>query len=423
MFAKRLIYILGSYVAFALLFPFLALHPKTRAGLRQRLGFYGDVPVAPSGNPRIWLHGASAGDLLSLLPIIEGIRARLPGATLIVSTITNSGYAMAQNRLAKHVNAVVYAPYDLWGATRRTVRALRPDLLVLEYAELWPNLMTAVRRSGGRLALTNGRFSAKRLSGYRMLFALAGNLLQQFDLLLMRAPEEGERALALGAHPERVRVTGNTKFDALTQVPSSFAVEDLREGLGLLEGQSVWMAGSTHEGEEGLLLDVYRRLLAHHPTLKLVLAPRYPDRSARVEGLAVAAGLSARRRSAPYSMTQVVVMDTVGELSRAYRLATLVFVGGSFTQRGGQNILEPAAQGRPVLFGPHMDNFRDSVQVLLGRGGIQVADAEQLYRVVRELLERPDAAQTLGALAEQTVRQVSGASARNVDALLELLPS
>jgi 3-deoxy-D-manno-octulosonic-acid transferase len=299
---------------------------------------------------------------------------------------------------------------------------LRPDLVVLEYAELWPNLVSAVRKSGGRVALTNGRFSPERLRGYRALFALAGNVLDQLDLLLMRAPEEAERALLLGAQVDRVKVTGNTKFDALAPTDATAADDGLRAALSLSEGEEVLLAGSTHEGEEGPLLEVYRRLLALHPGLKLILAPRYVERVARVEALVHAAGFSVRRRSSPPGPAQVVLLDTVGELARAYRLATVVFVGGSFIRRGGQNILEPAAQGRPVLFGPHMENFKDSVQVLLGRGGVQVKDVDQLFTVAGELLSRPDAAHNLGALAQQTVRQVSGASARNVDALLTLLP-
>jgi 3-deoxy-D-manno-octulosonic-acid transferase len=422
MWFQRLSYVVASYFAFAVLFPLLALHRKTRDGLWQRLGWYGRTPVPALGTPRIWLHGASAGDLLALLPIIERLREQLPSATLIVSTTTNTGHAMAQRRLAPHVNAVVYAPYDLWGATRRTVRALRPDLVVLEYAELWPNLISAIRKAGARVALTNGRFSPARLRGYRALFALAGNLLRNLDLLLMRAPEEAERALLLGAPPDRVKVTGNTKFDALAPGDATAPDDGLREALGLAEEDVVLLAGSTHEGEEGPLLEVYRRLLALHPQLKLILAPRYADRAARVEALVHAAGFSVRRRSALPGRSQVVVLDTVGELARAYRLATVVFVGGSFIRRGGQNILEPAAQGRPVLFGPHMENFKDSVQVLLGRGGVQVRNADDLCSVAGELLARPDAARNLGLLAQQAVRQVSGASARNVDALLTLLP-
>jgi 3-deoxy-D-manno-octulosonic-acid transferase len=186
----------------------------------------------------------------------------------------------------------------------------------------------------------------------------------------------------------------------------------------------VLIAGSTHEGEEEKLLEVYKRLLKDFPDLRLVIAPRYIDRANRLVALAQEAGLSVGRRSERNEAGgRVVVLDTIGELARAYRLATLVFVGGSFTTRGGQNILEPAAQGKPVLFGPHMENFRDSVQVLVGRGGIQVNDPDHLHRVLAELLSKPETVAQLGELAQAAVRQVSGASRRNVDHMERLLAS
>ena len=418
----RLLYILCSYVLLALLFPLLLLHRKTRDGVRQRLGFYapGDLPDGPG--PRIWLHGASAGDLLSLSPMIEPLRARFPDARIVVSTITNSGYLMARERLKGKIDAVVYAPWDIWGATRRAVRAIKPAMLVLEYTEIWPNLIRAVHSTGARIALTNGRFSQEHLGRYRALFAAIGNPLAEVDLFLMREQDEADRVLSLGAERSRVIVTGNTKFDAL--VPLAEAPEDrsLRNALGIAAADRVWIAGSTHEGEEQGLLDVYRRLLGDFPDLRMVIAPRYIDRAARVAALAAAAGFHvALRSTAAPQGAQVVILDTIGELARAYRLATLVFVGGSFTTRGGQNILEPAAQGRPVLFGPHMENFHDSVQVLVGRGGIQVNDADHLHRVIADLLSRPDTLSSLGELARGAVRQVSGASGRNVEHLSRLL--
>jgi 3-deoxy-D-manno-octulosonic-acid transferase len=419
----RLLYVALSWLAFLLLAPVLLVHRKTRAGFRQRFGFYAAGAVPAGGWPRIWLHGASAGDLQALAPMMRGFRKRFPGCRILVSTITNTGFLMARDRLQAEVDAVVYAPWDLWGATRRAVRMLRPDLLVLEYTELWPNLIHAAHVGGARVVLTNGRLAPERLSAYRVLLAVAGNPLKELDLLLMREDEEAERALSLGAPLERVWVTGNTKFDGL-DVAATGADDALREALGFPAGTRALIAGSTHEGEEELLLGVYRRLLAAYPDLKLVLAPRYIDRSARVATLGEAAGFRVGRRSAGAAATrgaQVVVLDTIGELSRVYRLATLVFVGGSFTTRGGQNILEPAAQGKPVLFGPHMDNFSDSVQVLLGRGGIQVADAEHFEALVSDLLARPETCAQLGELAAQAVRQVSGASQRNVDLVARLL--
>ncbi len=418
----RLLYVVLSWVAFLLLAPVLLLHRKTRAGLLERFGFYRPGSIPEGGWPRIWLHGASAGDLQALAPMMRRFRERYPECRILVSTITNTGFLMARERLRADLDAVLYAPWDLWGATRRAVRALHPDLLVLEYTELWPNLIHAAHAADARVVLTNGRFAPERLGAYRVLLALAGNPLRELDLLLMREDEEAERALSLGAPLERVWVTGNTKFDGLGLAPAGVGEDGLRQALGLLSGTRVLIAGSTHEGEEELLLSVYRRLLAAHPELKLVLAPRYIDRSGRVVALAEAAGFRVARRSeGADGAAQVLVLDTIGELAQAYRLATLVFVGGSFTSRGGQNILEPAAQGKPVLFGPNMGNFSDSVQVLLGRGGIQVADAEHLQTLMADLLARPETCAQLGELAAQAVRQVSGASQRNVDLVARML--
>lgn len=418
---RRALYVLLSTVAFLLLSPVLLLARKTRAGLMERFGVYRPGTIPQGGWPRVWLHGASAGDLQALAPMISRFRERFPDCRVFLSTITDTGHLMATERLRDQVDAILYAPWDVPWAARRAVAALRPDLLVLEYAEIWPNLIRAVRRSGGRVVLTNGRLSPQRLGGYRTLFTLFGNPLAELDLLLMREDDEAERALALGAPLDRVWVTGNTKFDGLTGPAPSADDETVRAALGLPPDAPVLIGGSTHEGEEETLLAVWERLRSQHPDLRLVLAPRYVDRAARVLALAQARGLQASRRSQGPPGAPVMVLDTIGELARAYRMATVVFVGGSFTSRGGQNILEPAAQGKPVLFGPRMENFRDSVQVLLGRGGIQVADAEQLYRVLSELLARPDVVEDLGRLALQSVRQVSGASQRNVDLVSRLL--
>lgn len=417
----HLLYVVASYLLFALLFPVLALHRKTRNGLLQRMGFYPPEVLPPHSGPRVWMHGASAGDLLSLSPMIPHLRARFPGCQVVMTTVTNTGYLMARDRLGKQIDAVVYAPYDLWGATRRAVRAIGPDVLILEYTEIWPNLIRAAHKAGARVVLTNGRFSPRHLRSYRALFSVIGNPLRRIDLFLMREDDEAERVLGLGAPLERVWVTGNTKFDALT-APEARDDAQLRAALRLPDHARVLIAGSTHEGEEELILEVYGRLLRDHPELRLVIAPRYIDRAARVAELARAAGLSVGLRS-EHNRTggQVVVLDTIGELARAYRLATVVFVGGSFTSRGGQNILEPAAQGRPVLFGPHMENFHDSVQVLVGRGGIQVNDPDQLYRVLGDLLSRPETVAALGQLASAAVRQISGASVRNIEHIERLL--
>jgi 3-deoxy-D-manno-octulosonic-acid transferase len=419
----HLLYAIASYLLFLGLLPVLLTHPKLRHGIRFRLGRYPPSFQRGQGSPRIWLHGASAGDLLSLQPMLRELKRRLPGSCLIVTTITNSGLEMARRKLGD-ADVVCYAPYDLPGPTRRAVAALSPDLLVLEYTEIWPNLIRAGARAGAKIALTNGRFDPEKIGKYRAFFRAIGSPLRRIHCFLMRSDEEAERVLALGAAPDRVWVTGNTKFDALVLDPAEGKEVALRAEMGLHPRAPVLMAGSTHEGEEELLLGVYAKLLARHPSLQLVVAPRYVERSGRIMALAAEAGLSVRLRSggAAAGHAQVTVLDTIGELAIAYRLATLVFVGGSFVTRGGQNVLEPAAQGKPVLFGPHMENFKDSVQVLQGRGGIQVATPEQLLEIAGQLLSRPDQLDELGKLARQSVTAIRGASARNVDHMLALLP-
>ena len=413
-----------AWLLFALAAPVLLFHPRVRKGLKLRLGFYPEDPV-PGPGPRVWLHGASAGDVLGLVPIVRELRALRPDVRIIVSAMTDSGAAMAAQRLVGQglADLATFVPWDLPVACRRAMAALRPDLLVLEYTELWPQLIRAAEAAGVKLVLTNGRIGPRNVTRYRMLFWLVGNLLQKFELLLMRADEEAERALQLGAPARTVKVTGNTKFDALAvSVPAEPGPDPvLREALGCA-GERLWVCGSTHDGEEGPLLDVYTRLKHHFPGLRLVLAPRYVERAARVLQFARDRGLAARLRSRPGGTEDVIVLDSIGELVRVYTLATVVFVGGSFVRRGGQNILEPGACGKPVLFGPRMENFVDSVGVLVGRGGLQVKTYAALERLLRDLLARPDELAKLGLMARDATAHVRGASVRDAELIAGLLP-
>jgi 3-deoxy-D-manno-octulosonic-acid transferase len=279
-------------------------------------------------------------------------------------------------------------------------------VLVLEYTELWPQLIHAASAAGVKLALTNGRLRPRNVARYRALFRLVGNLLANFQVLMMRGDDEAERALLLGAPPERVHVTGNTKFDALAVSVPAGEDEALRRALAL-GSERLWVCGSTHEGEEAGLLRVFSVLRREHPDLRLLIAPRYIERAQRVLALARSMRLDARLRSQPGGPAEVIILDTIGELVRAYQLATVVFVGGSFGRRGGQNILEPAACGKPVLF---------------GRGGLQVKDPVALLKLLRDLLARPDEISKLGDLAREAVSAVRGASARDARLIAELLP-
>lgn len=416
----RVLRILLTYMVFWVLLPFLVFHPKLRHGFWQRLGRHKSGWPKLNGKTRIWIHGASAGDILALRPLAHELKTLVPGLEVVASTITNSGYAMAQKSRDAFA-AITYMPWDLPGSVRRSLERVRPQVLVLEYTELWPEFVHAAHALGIRVVLHNGRFSAERLKSYRLMFRALGNLLRKFDLLLMRDEYEGERALRLGAPESRVHITGNTKFDNLAVTVPEAKVEELRRALGFPEGAPLWVAGSTHEGEEEALIDVYARLKENHPELRMVIAPRYTERSERVLHLAERRGFAARLRKSAQAPADIVVLDTIGELAACYQLATLVFVGGSFVTRGGQNILEPAACGKPVLFGPHMQNFTDAVLVLLGRGGIQVASPEQLLRVMADLLQQSAYRQELGNLARQQVLSVRGAARRNAELIAKLL--
>ncbi|MFO0725431.1 MAG: glycosyltransferase N-terminal domain-containing protein [Myxococcota bacterium] len=413
-----------STLAIGLLLPFLMLHPKLRLQIKRRLGLYAEPspwPPRRQAGPRIWFHGASAGDLGALMPVLRALKRRVPDATWILSTMTNSGLAAAE-KLATEVDGVTVLPYDLPGCTRRAVRVLKPDLLVLEYAEIWPNLIDAVHAEGAAIALTNGRFSEALLGRYQRFFSIFGNPLAVVDLLLMREDVEADRARALGAPRDRVLSTGNTKFDNLKKSPEKQLIDDLARALQAEADTPIFVAGSTHEGEEQHLLAAFREMRAVSPKLKLVIAPRYTERGSKVLALAKTAGYAGMLRTEPSATApDVLVLNTIGELQAAYALATLVFVGGSFVPRGGQNILEPAALGKPVLFGPEMANFRDSVEVLMGRGGIQVASPDRLGALSVDLLMRPDEIARLGEMARAAVVKVSGASERNAEALERLL--
>ena len=411
------LYRLLGYLLFPLVLPVLLLHPKLRGRLRERLGFY---PRMETGaGPRLWIHAASAGDVKAVSPLLHALRARAPHATIVLTVTTSTGRAMAE-RVGVPADLLLTAPLDLFGATRRAVARVRPELLVLEYAELWPNLIFAVRRTGAQVALTDGRVSPRGLQRARLAGPLYKALLQELSLCLMRSVGDAERVEALGAPRERIVVTGNTKYDA--PAPGPVEVDALREVMAL-DRRALLVLGNTHAGEEALILPVFVRLRRDFPELRCLVAPRYPERCDDVALVAEGLGLSVARRSAGrVGDADVVLLDTVGELATAYGLGVVAFVGGSFTTRGGQNVLEPALHGVPVLFGPSTDNFREEVALLADHGGQEVADAEELEGELRALLEDVDRRHQLGALAADRAHALRGAAQENASRLMALLP-
>lgn len=406
-----------GYVALPLLLPFLLLHPKLRGRLGERFGFYAALPA---GAPRLWVHAASAGDVKAVLPLLGALRRRVPAATIVLTVTTSTGRAMAEKTRVP-ADAVLYAPIDTVGAARRAVRRIRPDLLLLEYAELWPNLVLAARASGARVALTDGRVSPRGLARARLAAWLYRRVLGAMDLFLMRSVGDAERIEALGAARERIAVTGNTKYDA--PAPDAAEVDLLRGALGLSRARPLVVLGNTHAGEEAAILPVYARLRQEFAGLACLVAPRYPDRCDEVAEQATRLGLRVARRTAgPVGEADVILLDTVGELAAAYGLGVAAFVGGSFTSRGGQNVLEPALHGVPVLYGPSTENFREEVALLSGSGGVEVGDMEELEGELRALLEDPAGRAAIGRRAAERAHGLRGASEENASRLARLLP-
>jgi 3-deoxy-D-manno-octulosonic-acid transferase len=411
------LYRILSYLLLILALPVIPFIPRIRDGLPARLGLRRkEIRSARA----IWMHGASAGDLSALLPMAEAIRDLRPGQSLFVSTITNSGIAMGRTKFSE-IAEIGYAPFDVPFAVRRMVSTVEPVAIVLEYTEIWPNLIAIAKEAGAKVVLVNGRFSRSRIFWYKVFFGAVGNPLDNIDLLLMRDEYEAERALSLGADPLKVRVTGNTKFDALIKTAISPEPRGLAEAVGAGHGRLITF-GSIHEGEETPVLDTFCRLRAKFPDVRALIAPRYIERARSILNDARGRGLSASLRSTGPGTADVVVLDTIGELAHAYRYGDIAFVGGSMTGRGGQNILEPAVHGKVVLFGPHMENFRDCVSLLVGRGGIMTRNPTQLLSVVSELLPRVPKLRELGEMARKAVLGTSGATRKNVELILGLLP-
>ena len=422
----HILYSLLLTVGFVLALPwFLWKGRATGKYLRTFRERMGRLPVYLNvdGDRSIWIHAVSVGEVLAARPLVPALRERLPGYRIFLSTTTMTGNAVAKKSI-RGVDGLFYAPFDFPHPVRHALEVLNPSLVVLVETELWPNLIHEARRRGTRVALVNGRISPHSFPRYRRLGRFLRKVLSEIDLFLMQGEPHAERIRALGAPPERVRVTGNLKFDAVEpgRLPERLA--------RLLQGGSVprplWVAGSTVGGEEELVLSAFHRVRERVPHARLLMAPRHPERFDSVPALVEAAGFRCLRRSAldpvAWNDGEVMLLDTLGELSQVYALASVVFVGGSLVPAGGHNILEPAVAGKPVVVGPHMENFQEIAdQFSSEQALVRVGSADELASEVSALLVDPERRAGLGARARELVGRNRGAVGRSTDALVSLL--
>jgi 3-deoxy-D-manno-octulosonic-acid transferase len=395
---------------------------KYREGFREK--FFGLVPRTTDARPCLWLHAVSVGEVNLLATFLKEFDRSHPDWQCVISTTTMTGMALAKKKHPKLT--VFYCPLDFSWATRTAMRRVRPQCVVLTELELWPNLVRALRKVGARVAIVNARLSEKSFRGYRRVRWLLRPTLDRVDVIAVQNAEYAERFLALGAKPASVRVTGSMKFDGAQMDRNNPATRNLASLAGFTDEDIVFLAGSTQEPEEQLAVETFKRLVTKYPRLRLVIVPRHPERFDTVAQMLDASDISWQRRTnlRPDASSRVLLVDAVGELGAWWGTATIGFVGGSLGTRGGQNMIEPAAYGTAVSFGPNTWNFRDIVSMLLtADAAIVVNNGDELTRFVERCLEEPAFASELGQRARQLVATQVGATRRTIDLLAPLLAS
>jgi 3-deoxy-D-manno-octulosonic-acid transferase len=402
-------------------------HGKYREGFAEK--FLGRVPHSSWQGPTIWLHAVSVGEVNLLATMIQDLSTRHPAWRLVISTTTKSGYDLACSKYADYT--VFYAPLDFSWAVHAALQRVQPDLLVLAELELWPNWIRAAQKQGARVAIVNGRLSDTSFRGYRRIRPLLAALLRQVDLVAVQNSEVAQRFTYLGTDPTTLHVTGSLKYDGAQSDRNNPKTQELQKLAHYKSSDVVWLAGSTQQPEEKIVLQVFTELVADFSQLRLVLVPRHPERFNEVAQLLKESGLPWCRRSelrcssvstdgqSPYS---VVLVDTIGELGAWWGTAHIGFVGGTFGSRGGQNMIEPTAYGVATSFGPNTRNFRDIVAQLLAANAAEVLDdPAALSTFVRRALEDAPWAHQLGNRARQFVATQQGATLRTVELLESLL--
>ena len=410
-------------------FAYQAIRYRKHIGsLAQRMGY---LPVSFNldGDQSIWIHAVSVGEALTARALVTDLKSRYPGLRIFLSTTTLTGQQVARTRLPD-VDAVFFFPIDWPPFVRRTLRLVRPRLFIMMETEIWPNLLRACRRRGVKTMLVNGRISSRSYPRYRFARPFFRRVLADVDRFCMQSEESARRIIDIGADPARVTVTGSLKFDSL-ETPAAVAAG---RGAGrvlryfrLPASRLVFMAASTVKGEEDAVLAAYAAVRRAHPTALLVLAPRKPERFGDADALARAEGLRVVRRTElavdAEPRADVVILDTIGELAHLFQVATVVFVGGSLVDHGGHNILEPAVHGKPIVFGPHMQNFAEIAAAFLReQAAVQVHDGGALVTTVVRLMGDPVERARLGAAARALVEANRGAKPRTLDAIAAVLP-
>ena len=404
-----------------LYFPYLVILGKWHPGFKTRFGCLGSVLAGRNEAQKcIWIHAVSVGEVLAITDLIRKLKKEFPQHTIICSTVTKTGNQLAQEQLGGDC-LVIYAPLDFSWIVRKFITAIKPAIYISTETEIWPNLYSALHKASVPVIQINGRISDKAYRGYNRVRVLTKRVLACVDIFCMQSPLDADRIERLGAAPEKVRIVGNLKFD---NVPG--AAEIKKEDLGFGEDEDLLIAGSTHPGEEDILINAYHALIAGFPGLRLVIAPRHIERADFVIGIVEKQGYHPIRFSEikdhKGDTKSIVVVDTIGHLRNLYSLAKIVFIGKTLTVGGGQNMIESACLGKPTIVGPMTQNFKDVVAIFLkSEGLVQVDDPRELLEEMRKLLSNPEKARAIGKAAQQTVENHQGATLKTIKEIRQLL--
>lgn len=401
-------------------------HGKYIAGLRERLG---KIPTVATEGPLVWLHCVSVGETEAARPLVQALIARFPTFSFVVSTTTLTGQTFARRVFAGQAAAVFYFPFD-WGWTvRRALRGLDPAAVLIMETELWPRMLHECRRRDIPVALVNGRISERSFRGYRRLGGFISRVVKDLNIALMQSESDADRLRQLGLPPDRILISGNLKFDGAEAANASDATRELANRFNLNRQVPLIIAASTHHPEELVALEAFKPLAGQ---ARLMIVPRHPERFDETASLLQQSNLKWARRSAfadeSDKTSDVILLDSIGELRAAFPLADLVFVGGSIATHGGHNMLEPAAAGACVVTGPHTQNFTAIMKALLDKKAIiqlsgRTTDecGSELASVFKRLLEDDKQRQELAARAKSVCEQNRGATDRTIQMLAPIL--
>ena len=415
-------------IAFPVVLPIILTSKKRRKTVLQRLGFVrffrqkGKSEYLSSNDQPIWIHALSVGETFSAVELVKKLKQSMPHRKIFFSVSTATGFDESQKRLANETDYIFFYPYDLLFVVRKAIRQVSPALFVLVESDIWPTFLLELKKKNIPAVLVNARLSSSSFAGYKKLSGIMKPVLNSFKKICVQSDEQGKRFLQIGVKPDKICVTGNMKFDQKTDQISAEHIDLLRKSLGISKDNRVFLAGSTHRGEEPILLESFKQLRENFSDLVLVIVPRNPDRADEVFGLASESGLFVKKMSQDKSdFPQVLVVDFMGVLSKLYAVANIAFVGGSLVPFGGHNPLEPAAFGKPVLLGPDMSDFPEISRLLLNSGGaIEVKNAAQIYEMVKDLLTDPLKARKIGENAFEVFQSNQGAVEKTVSVIKQI---